>query len=367
MSSRRSTYAPIVDQLMREAIARDRIPGMSLAIATPEGTLFTGADGYADLARRRPTTPQDQFPWFSMTKIATATAAVGLHAGGRLDLDAPIGSYLPKYRPHPRHGHPTTRHLLTHTAGLANPLPVRWVHPENEPPHPSFVHRTLARHGTPVKPVGAQGSYSNIGYLLAAEVIRAVTGRPIEDCVQDTVLGPLGMRSTGYRYDPAAPRAIGYVRMPRILRPGLRRLLPHDIVGPQTGGYTSLHPFLVNGAGYGGLVGTAGDAALLAAAHATAATDPHPVLQQQDIETMRRITIRGKRFDHGLGWFRRPEDASRIPGFVEHYGTGGGFWNAMRVYPDARLAIVAVANTTAAWQTDRLFTQLKGIPWNSPR
>ena len=62
MSSRRSTYAPIVDQLMREAIARDRIPGMSLAIATPEEVLFTGADGYADLARRRPTTPQDQFP-----------------------------------------------------------------------------------------------------------------------------------------------------------------------------------------------------------------------------------------------------------------------------------------------------------------
>lgn len=215
-----------------------------------------------------------------------------------------------------------------------------------------------------MKPVGAHGSYSNIGYLLAAEVIRAVTGRPIEDCVQDTVLAPLGMGSTGYRYDPVAPRAVGYVRMPTFLRPAMRRLLPQGIVGPQTGRYTSLHPFLVNGAGYGGLVGTVGDAALLAAAHAAAATDPHPVLQQQDIETMRRITNPGRRFDHGLGWFRRSGDASRSPGFVEHFGTGGGFWNAMRIYPDARLAIVAMANTTAAWHADRLLTQLKEMAWN---
>jgi CubicO group peptidase (beta-lactamase class C family) len=130
-------------------------------------------------------------------------------------------------------------------------------------------------------------------------------------------------------------------------------------VGP----YTSLQPFLVNGPAYGGLVGTAADASRLAAVHAAAATDPHPVLKQGDIEEMRTISATGKRFDHGVGWFRRPADARRVPVFVEHYGTGGGFWNAMRVYPNDRLAMVAMANTTAAWDVDRLFTQLKDLPW----
>lgn len=138
---------------------------------------------------------------------------------GLLDLDAPVGCNLSRYRPHPEHGHPTTRQLLRHTAGLDKPLPVRWVRAEHRRVDPAWLPRILGKHGTPGRPVGVQASYSNIGYLLAAEVIQASTGQPIEDCVHDTVLAPLGMNSTGYRYDAGAPRAVGYVRLPRALRP----------------------------------------------------------------------------------------------------------------------------------------------------
>ncbi|HZO69275.1 MAG TPA: hypothetical protein VFB74_30155 [Kribbellaceae bacterium] len=82
------------------------------------------------------------------------------------------------------------------------------------------------------------------------------------------------------------------------------------------------------------------------------------MLDHDDIERMRTIGSTGKSFDHGIGWFRKPADANRAPGFVEHYGTGGGYWNAMRVYPGKRLAIVAMTNTTFKWDTDGLFTQL---------
>ena len=73
---------------------------MSVAVASPEGLLYAGAVGYADLAERRASTVDDQYLWFSMTKIATATTAMRLHAEGVLDLDAPIGTYLPGYRAH---------------------------------------------------------------------------------------------------------------------------------------------------------------------------------------------------------------------------------------------------------------------------
>jgi CubicO group peptidase (beta-lactamase class C family) len=196
--------------------------------------------------------------WFSVTKIATATAAMRLHADGLLDLEAPIGAYLPGYRPHPRHGHPTTRQLLSHTAGLGNPLPVRWVRPEHHAADPNRLARIVRKHGTPQTTVGSRAAYSNIGYLLAGEVMEAATGRPVEECVQELVLNPLGMTGTGYGYNSAAPRAVGYVRMARAVRPVLVRILPKGVVGPQVGRYTSLNPFLVNGAAYGGLVGTAG-------------------------------------------------------------------------------------------------------------
>lgn len=350
----------IVDQVA----SAHRIPGMSVAIATPDTLLYAGAVGHADLAEGRPASVEDQYPWFSMTKIATATAAVKLHLTGVLDLDAPIGTYLPGYRPHPRHGHPTTRHLLTHTAGLRNPVPVRWVRLEHEPPDEALLTRIIATHGTPVRAVGRKAVYSNVGYLLAGAVIAAASGRSVESNVRHHVLTPLGMTRTGYGYRHDAPRSVGYVHAPRPVVPLLAALLPPGVVGPRTAGRSALHAFLVNGAAFGGLIGTVTDAARLAAAHTVHPQDHESVLPHSQIESMRTIDAPGKRFDHGIGWFRRPADADRVPGFVEHYGTGCGFWNAMRIYPEHRLAIVAMANTTFAWDVDGLFTRLEALPWH---
>ena len=350
-------------QIMEAVAVAGKIPGMSVAIASPDRLLYAGAVGYADLADRRASTVDDQYPWFSMTKIATSTTAMRLHAERALDIDAPIGTYLPHYRARPKRGHPTTRQLLSHTAGLGNPLPVRWVRPADQTPDAALLAGIITKHGTPKHAVGARASYSNIGYLLAGEVIATATGTTIEACVRDRVLDPLGMEKTGYDYHQNAPRAVGYVRAPRVAVPLLRAMLPSGIVGPRVQGHTALNPFLVNGAAYGGLVGTPADAVRLAAAHAADTTDPHPVLSDFHLDAMRTITATGKRFDHGIGWFRKPTDAARTPAFVEHSGTGGGYWNAMRIYPDQRLALVAMTNTTAAWDFDQLFTQLKDLSW----
>ena len=351
-------------RLMMDSIRTAKIPAMSVAVADPDGLLFAGAVGHAELSEPRPATVKDQYPWFSMSKIATATTAMRLHADGVLDLDAPIGEVLPDYRAHPRHGHPTTRQLLTHTAGLGNPLPVRWVRPEDQDEDPTARARLLARYGTPKKPVGQRAAYSNIGYLLAGQVIESITGNPVEDCVRAMVLDPLGMSGTAYRFRPDAPRAVGYVRMPGVLTPALQALLPAGIVGSRTHGYTALRPFLVNGAAYGGLVGDVTDAVRLAAAHLPTRSRPSPLLSYDDLVGMQRITATGKRFDHGIGWFRRPADTAAHPPFVEHYGTGGGFWNAMRIYPTTGLAITAMTNTTSAWDLHSLFNQLRSLPWN---
>src|SRR4029079_10979795 len=84
-----------VRAIAQRIAAEAQIPGISIAVADPQGVLYTGATGYADLTSGREATPADQYLWFSMSKIATATTAMRLHADGVLDLDAPIGSYLP--------------------------------------------------------------------------------------------------------------------------------------------------------------------------------------------------------------------------------------------------------------------------------
>jgi CubicO group peptidase (beta-lactamase class C family) len=174
------------------------------------------------------------------------------------------------------------------------------------------------------------------------------------------------MCDTGFAVDQRHPSAVGYVRVPRAAVPALRTLLPRGIVGGRASGYTAFEPFLVTGAAYGGLVGTVTDAVRLAAAHLAsddASPGGHRLLTAHTLRLMRSIDHPGKPFDHGIGWFRKRADADRQPDFVEHYGTGGGFWNAMRIYPSQGLAMVAMTNTTTAWNCDRLFTQLHQLTW----
>ena len=346
------TADPLEKQLARLAArARGRrTPALSYAVATTSGHTYASAVGPADLDERREVTVEDQMPWFSMTKIATATTMVRLAARGVVDLDAHVAAYVPEY--HTGIHQPTVRQLLTHTAGLGNPLPIRWIRPVGQPADADLVASIVRKHGAPKRRPGEHAAYSNIGYLLAGQVIEAVTGEPVEQVVSDVVLRPIGMERTGFRYDPSSPHAIGYVRAPRAVRPLLRRLLPNGVVGQHVAGFTALRPFLVEGAAYGGLVGAPSDAARLALAHL------QPDGPLGDLSAMREITCPGKPFDHGTGWFRKPADIDRTPPFVEHYGTGGGFWNAMRIYPTLGVAVVGMTNGTSAWSFDEFFTSV---------
>jgi CubicO group peptidase (beta-lactamase class C family) len=351
---------PSIEKQLRTSATRLRgftAPALSYAFATADGTISSGAIGFADLRERQAASTEDQYPWFSMTKIATATAIMRLHADGHLDLDAPVGEFVPAYAPG-RRGHPTVRQLLTHTAGLANPLPIRWVRPEHREPTPGLLEGIVNKHGKPRRTPGGRAAYSNIGYLLTGQVIEAVTNRSVEQVITDQVLRPLGMDRTGFTFDTERPRATGYVVAPPFTHPLIKALLPSGIAGPRVGRSLSLRPFLVEGAAYGGLIGPASDAVKLAIAHVRTHDQGPETGPLGDLGHMCAIQHPGRPFDHGMGWFRKPTDADRSPSFVEHYGTGGGFWNAMRIYPHLGLALVGMTNTTGAWPFDKFFTDV---------
>ncbi len=357
-----------VDQVataVHALIARHRIPGLSLAVTSPDQLLFAGGFGHADLASGAATNATTQYLWFSLTKIATATAAMRLVDLGALDLHQPVTDFIPGYRG--TGTPPTVRHLLNHTAGFGNPIPVRWVRPADQPEPDArrFLDSLLERHGRPRYPIGGPARYSNLGYLLLAEVIARAAGRPFTQFVTDEVLRPLQMEHTGFAYSPDTEVAVGYTRLPRATTPILRLVLPDGIVGDRVGGYTAFNRFLVNGAGYGGLVGDVTDAARLAAMHLAdgRSLDGRGVLRPETARMMRTVAAPGKPFDLGLGWFRKP--AARGTTVVEHLGAGGGFYNAMRLYPDLGLGIVAMANTTSAYDHGALFDTIAALEWSA--
>lgn len=331
-----------------ERMRVDGVPGLSVAVVSGGGVRWSAGFGWADLAARAPAEPGTPYLWFSMTKIVTATAVVRLAEQGRLDLDGVVAEYFPPFavvrQPRPV----TVRHLLSHSSGLANPVPIRWVYPAGSSPPDSavFVERLLRRHSRLRAVPGTRARYSNLGYLVLGEVIAAVSGMPYQDYVLREVLGPLRMVHTGFRYGVTCPHrpATGYQRLPGILTPLLRAALPAGIVAGRHGRYVAYHPFHVIGAPYGGLVGSVTDAARLALLHLGAgAVDGVRLLSTPAAVHMRHITPRGGPTDFGLGW-SRPHD--QITNVVEHLGGGSGFFSVMRLYPDQDLGVVLMANTT---------------------
>lgn len=351
---------------VERVMAEGHVPGLALAVVRHDRLLYAAGFGFADLEAQRPTTPSTQHLWFSMSKIATATTAMSLAEQGLLDLDAPVREYVEGYPSNPVARQPTVVQLLNHTAGLANPVPVRWVRPAGHPaPDPDeMLARLLARHGKPKHAIGGQARYTNLGYLVLAQAVANAADQPFEAVVAETVLQPAAMNATGYTWRPDGPSATGYVRVPRALAPALKAIMPEGIVGGRHGRYQAFRPFLVDGAGYGGLVGDVLDAGRLAALHlGDGSIARRRILRPETTRRMRTVTTPGKPFDLGLGWFRRTSQADASPTFVEHLGTGGGYYNALRIYPTEDLGVAIMANTTGAYDQHAIAAAAVATRW----
>jgi CubicO group peptidase (beta-lactamase class C family) len=152
------------------------------------------------------------------------------------------------------------------------------------------------------------------------------------------------MAATGFSFAPGEPAVTGY--HPR--RSPMRLLLPGWVAGEPSGRWLGFRRFLLDGAAYGGLVGTATDAARFLRMHLRDGDlDGVRVLSAEAAATMRRIDVRGRRFDLGLGWFVPANQRTADPPFVEHLGRGAGFFNVMRMYPSLGLGAVVMGNATS--------------------
>jgi CubicO group peptidase (beta-lactamase class C family) len=158
------------------------VPGIAAAIVGPGGLLDVAACGDADLAAGRPASAGMVCPWFSMTKIVTATMAMRLADQGLLDLDRPVAPLVPELavvEPRRYRERITPRHLLAHSSGIANPVPVRWIHPADQPgpDQAALLQRLLARHRKLRFEPGVRSSYSNLGTLVLGRALSSAAGR----------------------------------------------------------------------------------------------------------------------------------------------------------------------------------------------
>jgi D-alanyl-D-alanine carboxypeptidase len=127
------------------------------------------------------------FPWWSITKLVLATAALRLADRGLISLD---DSY--NRRPY------TIRQLLQHTAGLNNygGEPYRDAVAAGDPVWP--VAELLARVKAErlIFTPGRDWTYSNVGYLFVRQLIEEAAGLEIGEALRMLVFAPLGIQRT---------------------------------------------------------------------------------------------------------------------------------------------------------------------------
>jgi CubicO group peptidase (beta-lactamase class C family) len=240
----------------------DRRVSPSLAVVAVQGDDILAARGYgqSDLERGTAASAETFYLYCSITKLFTATAVMQLRDRGLLELDQTVRAYLPEFPlRHPSGREITVRHLLSHSSGIANPIPISWVHRAEEPAVDldDFTSRLLRRHPRLAFEPGARYAYSNLGYLVLGQVVQRLSGQPYADYVRQHILDVLEMRHTGFSYVEARNLdvATGYVRTWSLMGIMGRFLVDRRLFGATRAGYTAFQPFLIDGAPYGGLLG----------------------------------------------------------------------------------------------------------------
>lgn len=176
-------------------------PGCAVAVYDGGEIAFAGGFGLADLERDVPITSRSVFDIGSTSKQFTAACVLLLAREGALSLDGDVKLHLPGL---PDLGGPVTvRHLVHHTSGWRDYLNLtilagRSIDNDYEE---SEVMALLARQGALDFAPGTRHSYSNTGYFLLGEVMRAATGRSLREIAQERIFGPLGMDSTFFHDD----------------------------------------------------------------------------------------------------------------------------------------------------------------------
>ncbi len=161
-------------------------------------------------SRRKPPAVPVVYRAGSISKMLTAVAVMRAVELGALDLDAPIDRYCSELVFTDPAGAPITvtlRQLLSHTAGLQRESPVGSYFDSTGPTVEASVRSMI---GAPLVLVpGARAKYSNIGPTIAAHVLERVTGVPWNRQIEEGILGPLGMKHSGFsiRHTPPGARA----------------------------------------------------------------------------------------------------------------------------------------------------------------
>jgi D-alanyl-D-alanine carboxypeptidase len=319
-------------------------PGIQYIVVDKNVTIFEYNDGLSDIEKGDALSSSHTMAAFSMTKTLTAIAVLQLVEHNRINLDDSVSDYIK----HPYSSDISIRHLLSHTSGIPNPVPLKWVHLARK--HASFdetLEFAKVLNENPdsnIKP-GSEYGYSNIGYWLLGKVIEKVSGNTYSDYVSENIFEVLDLNSNeiAFLIENENNHAKGYLKKWSLMNLFGRFFVDRTVLGEYEGRWLHINNVYLNGPSFGGAIGSATAFArilqdLLSEQSQLLGKKAKQLLYSQ------QKTNAGKDIDMTLGWH-----IDKLDEVTYYYkeGGGAGFHSEMRIYPDNGLASVIMTNKTS--------------------
>jgi len=320
-----------LDRLLATAQADQRMPSVSACVFRDGEIVWERVLGVADIATARAATGDDVYRIGSITKTFTAVLVMQLVEAGRIELEAPLRTYLPEAPVGP-----TIRMALSHLTGVQREPPGE-IWESMQPPTREELIAGLEDAELVLRP-GELWHYSNLVFALLGEIVMRVSGESYADVLQRRILDPLGLGRTSLR--PGAPKASPYYVDPYT---ELVRDEPDPEVTESTGAA-------------GWLWSTAADLARWGAFLADGHGD---VLPKATLDRMARVQTMVDEQRWSLGWglglelYRRGD---RV--FAGHGGAMPGFLAGLAVQRDERTGAAVLTNTSAGARPEALAVDL---------
>jgi uncharacterized protein YbbC (DUF1343 family)/CubicO group peptidase (beta-lactamase class C family) len=182
-----------IDDAVRESIGRKETPGAVVLVGRKGRIVYRKAFGDRAIEpKREPMTIDTVFDLASLTKIvATATSMMILVERGKVSLSDPVALYIPEFGKKGKE-RISIEQLMTHRAGLP---------PDNE--IADYVGKTvdplsMIYELRPSYEPGTRFVYSDVGFIVAAEVVRRVSGKRIDKFADENIFNPAGMNQTDF-------------------------------------------------------------------------------------------------------------------------------------------------------------------------
>ncbi|MEZ5040875.1 MAG: serine hydrolase domain-containing protein [Saprospiraceae bacterium] len=310
-------------EIVKQIAKENQFPGVAVAVAVKGKIVWSEGFGYANIETAKKVNPgKSLFRIGSISKPFSAAALIKLVEEGKIDLDLPIQTYVPRF---PEKDYPITlRQLAGHIAGIRHYEGTEFL---SDKKYTSVTEGLdIFQHDPLLFEPGSKYSYSSYGWNLISAAIETAANQDFLSYMEKTVFEPLKLKHTMPDYaDQEPPHRVHF----------------YDL----TDGKIVESPYVDNSYKWagGGFLSTAKD--LIRFAHGHIYGD-YLKAGSLALLTTSQLTNDGKKTNYGIGW-RSGEDKKGRQWFGHSGGSVGGT-SYLIIYPKEEMVVVTLVNLSSA-------------------